>query len=32
MDRNRILLMAGATVLALFLAYMFSRGGGIFPP
>jgi len=32
MDRNRILLIGGALVLALLLAYMFSGGGGIFAP
>jgi len=30
MDRNRVLLIGGALVLALFLAYMFA-GGGIVP-
>jgi hypothetical protein len=32
MDRNRMLLIGGALVLALLLAFMFSSGGGIFPP
>jgi hypothetical protein len=32
MDRNRILLIVGAAMVALFLAYMLSGGGGIFAP
>jgi hypothetical protein len=32
MDRNRMLLIVGAAMVVLFLAYMFSAGGGIFKP
>jgi hypothetical protein len=31
MDRNRVLLIAGAVVLVLFLAYILGPGGGINP-
>jgi len=31
MDRNRVLLIAGALVLVLFLAYLLGPGAGIIP-
>lgn len=31
MDRNRVLLIGGAIVLVLFLAYLLKGGGGVLP-
>jgi hypothetical protein len=32
MDRNRMLLIVGAAMVVLFLAYLFSEAGGVFKP